>query len=97
MLKELIFDSISRSAETSSANVAENGMAETVLAETIDQRLERCGVSRRAFIQFCSSLMIAAPFGLAITEDVYKRQAYGFTAPRNFHANNLTVAVRYEF
>ena len=22
---------------------------------------------------------------------------YGFTAPRNFHANNLTVAVRYEF
>ncbi len=23
--------------------------------------------------------------------------AYGFTAPRNFHANNLTVGVRYEF
>jgi hypothetical protein len=23
--------------------------------------------------------------------------AYGFTAPRNFHANNLTVAVHYEF
>jgi len=23
--------------------------------------------------------------------------AYGFTAPRNFHANNLTVGVHYEF
>jgi Ni,Fe-hydrogenase I small subunit len=28
----------------------------------------KCGISRRAFIQFCSSLMIAAPFGLAITD-----------------------------
>src|SRR3974377_672030 len=36
--------------------------------ETIDERLERSGVSRRAFIKFCSSLMIAAPFGLALTE-----------------------------
>src|SRR5208337_37897 len=36
--------------------------------ETIDQRLEQCGVSRRSFIKFCSSLMIAAPFGLAITD-----------------------------
>ena len=35
---------------------------------TIDQRLLQCGVSRRAFLQFCSSLMIAAPFGLAITD-----------------------------
>jgi len=35
--------------------------------ETIDERLMRCGVSRRAFLQFCSSLMIAAPLGLAIT------------------------------
>jgi hydrogenase small subunit len=68
MLKDLIFDSISLSVETSSANVVENAMAETVMAETIEQRLERCGVSRRAFIQFCSSLMIAAPFGLAITD-----------------------------
>jgi hypothetical protein len=23
--------------------------------------------------------------------------AYGFTAPRNFHANNVTVRVHYEF
>lgn len=35
--------------------------------ETIDERLERSGVSRRAFIKFCSSRMIAAPFGLALT------------------------------
>jgi hydrogenase small subunit len=35
---------------------------------TIDDRLLRCGISRRAFVQFCSSLMIAAPFGLAITD-----------------------------
>ncbi len=36
--------------------------------ETIDERLMRCGCSRRAFLQFCSSLMVAAPFGLAITD-----------------------------
>jgi hydrogenase small subunit len=36
--------------------------------ETIDDRLKQCGVSRRAFIKFCSSLMIAAPFGLALTD-----------------------------
>jgi len=36
--------------------------------ETIDERLMRCGVSRRSFLQFCSSLMVAAPFGLAITD-----------------------------
>jgi len=30
--------------------------------------MARVGVSRRAFLQFCSSLMIAAPFGLAITD-----------------------------
>ncbi len=38
------------------------------LLETVDERLMRCGVSRRSFLQFCSSLMIAAPFGLAITD-----------------------------
>ena len=36
--------------------------------ETIDERLMRCGVSRRSFLQFCSSLMVAAPFGLPITD-----------------------------
>ena len=36
--------------------------------ETIDERLLRCGVSRRSFLQFCSSLMVAAPFGLSITD-----------------------------
>jgi len=35
---------------------------------TIDECLLRCGISRRAFVQFCSSLRIAAPFGLAITD-----------------------------
>ena len=35
---------------------------------TIDDRLTACGVSRRSFLQFCCSLMIAAPFGLAITD-----------------------------
>ena len=35
---------------------------------TIDQRLEQCGVSRRSFIKFCSSLMVAAPFALALTD-----------------------------
>ena len=29
---------------------------------------QQCGVSRRAFIKFCSSLMVAAPFALAITD-----------------------------
>jgi hydrogenase small subunit len=36
--------------------------------ETIDDRLMSCGVSRRSFLQFCSSLMVAAPFGLPITD-----------------------------
>jgi len=36
--------------------------------ETIDERLKQCGLSRRSFIKFCSSLMVAAPFGLAITD-----------------------------
>jgi hydrogenase small subunit len=36
--------------------------------ESIDDRLMQCGVSRRSFLQFCSSLMVAAPFGLAITD-----------------------------
>jgi hydrogenase small subunit len=31
---------------------------------TIDERLSGCGISRHAFVQFCSSLMIAAPFWL---------------------------------
>src|SRR5580692_7966479 len=36
--------------------------------ETIDERLLRCGISRRSFLVFCSTLMIAAPYGLAITD-----------------------------
>jgi hydrogenase small subunit len=36
--------------------------------ETIDERLLKCGISRRAFLVFCTSLMVAAPYGLAITD-----------------------------
>ena len=43
-------------------------VASSKVLETIDERLMRCGVSRRAFLQLCSSLMIAAPFALAITD-----------------------------
>ncbi|MCB9650972.1 MAG: hydrogenase small subunit [Deltaproteobacteria bacterium] len=35
--------------------------------DTLDAHLTRCGVSRRDFLGFCSRLMVAAPFGLAIT------------------------------
>ena len=42
--------------------------------ESIDERLTRCGISRRAFVQFCSSLMIAAPFGLAITDKKLRKK-----------------------
>lgn len=35
---------------------------------TIAQRLEQTGTSRRDFITFCGKLMVAAPFGLAITD-----------------------------
>lgn len=34
---------------------------------TIAEHLERCGISRREFVGFCSKLMVTAPFGLAIT------------------------------
>jgi hydrogenase small subunit len=36
--------------------------------ETIGQHLVRCGVSRREFLAFCAKLMVAAPFGLALTD-----------------------------
>jgi len=35
--------------------------------ETIGEHLERCGVSRRQFLEFCAALMVAAPAGLALT------------------------------
>jgi hydrogenase small subunit len=34
---------------------------------TIEEQLQRAGVSRRHFINFCGKLMVVAPFGLAIT------------------------------
>ena len=35
--------------------------------ETIGEHLARCGASRRDFVVFCGKLMVAAPFGLALT------------------------------
>lgn len=35
--------------------------------DTIEAQLERSGVRRRDFLGFCSRLMVAAPFGLALT------------------------------
>jgi hydrogenase small subunit len=43
-------------------------VASATTLETIDERLLRCGISRRSFLVFCSTLMIAAPYGLAITD-----------------------------
>ncbi|MFI5366766.1 MAG: hydrogenase small subunit [Candidatus Binatia bacterium] len=34
---------------------------------TIGEHLVRCGVSRRHFLEFCASLVVTAPFGLALT------------------------------
>jgi hydrogenase small subunit len=34
---------------------------------TVAAHLKRCGVSRRDFLRFCTQLMVAAPWGLAIT------------------------------
>jgi len=38
--------------------------------ETIGEHFRRCGVSRRNFLEFCGRLMVAAPFGLALTGKV---------------------------
>ncbi len=38
------------------------------VGENIDTRLAKFGISRRAFVQFCATLMIAAPYALAITD-----------------------------
>ena len=35
--------------------------------ETIDELLRQCGISRWSFLVFCTSLMVAAPYGLALT------------------------------
>jgi hydrogenase small subunit len=43
-------------------------LAATKALETIDERMLQCGISRRSFLVFCTSLMIAAPYGLAITD-----------------------------
>ena len=38
---------------------------------TIGEQLEKAGVSRRDFVEFCTKLMIAAPIGLAITKQAW--------------------------
>ncbi|HEY0306642.1 MAG TPA: hydrogenase small subunit [Acidobacteriaceae bacterium] len=43
-------------------------VASAQVLETLDERMLRCGISRRAFLVFCTSLMVAAPYGLAITD-----------------------------
>lgn len=43
-------------------------IASPTQAETIGEHLVRCGVSRRDFLGFCAQLMVAAPFGLTLTE-----------------------------
>jgi hydrogenase small subunit len=48
--------------------VARSLVGSSQARQTIDERLVRCGLDRRTFLQFCSSLMIAAPFGLPITD-----------------------------
>lgn len=39
--------------------------------ETIGEHLVRCGISRRDFLEFCGQLMLAAPFGLALTQKAH--------------------------
>jgi hypothetical protein len=35
---------------------------------SIEEHLRECGVSRRSFLQLCTSLMVTAPVGLALTQ-----------------------------
>ena len=35
--------------------------------ETIAEHLKKSGVSRRSFLQLCSTLIVAAPIGLSLT------------------------------
>jgi hydrogenase small subunit len=44
------------------------------LPETIGEHFVRCGISRRELLEFCGRLMVAAPFGLAITDKVRASQ-----------------------
>jgi hydrogenase small subunit len=42
--------------------------------DTIDQALKRARVPRRSFLKLCTQLMIAAPFGLSLTDRAYAGQ-----------------------
>ena len=46
-------------------------IADRAEAPTIGEQLDKAGVSRRDFIEFCTKLMIAAPVGLAITKSAW--------------------------
>jgi len=35
---------------------------------TIEQHLKACGVSRRSFLQLCTTIMVTAPMGMALAE-----------------------------
>ena len=46
-------------------------IAENQEAITIGEQLEKSGIPRREFLEFCTKLMIAAPVGLAITKQAW--------------------------
>ena len=56
-------------------------IADRAEAPTIGEQLDKAGVSRRDFIEFCTKLMIAAPVGLAITRD--RKLAFVALGPAN--------------
>ena len=43
-------------------------------SSTIAAHLKQCGIPRRQFLEFCSGLMVAAPFGLALTDKTTPEQ-----------------------
>jgi hydrogenase small subunit len=40
----------------------------TVTGQSIAAHLKSCGIKRRSFLEFCTGLMVAAPYGLALTD-----------------------------
>ena len=46
-------------------------------SQTIGASLQRARVPRRAFLEFCTKLMVAAPFGLTLTDRVHAAEVAG--------------------
>ena len=46
-------------------------------SQTIGDSLHRAQVPRRAFLEFCTKLMVAAPFGLTLTDRVHAAEVAG--------------------